>query len=97
MIPQDTNGAALGIVSRGTVEVSVTRNGKEQVLNILGPRALIGERSLLSGINSQTIRAITPVSIIWLEMGMLKPIISKDELLAARISQLLTNAGVSGK
>ena len=93
IIQQDTKGAALGIVSRGTVEISVTRNGKEQVINILAPRAIIGEHSLLSGINSQTIRAITPVSIIWLEMGMLKPIISKDEMLAARISQLLSSSG----
>ena len=93
IIQEGTEGAALGIVSHGAAELSVTRNGKKHVIDILGPRALIGERSLLSGINSQTIRAITPVSIIWLEMSVLKPIMAKDEMLATRISQLLSSRG----
>jgi hypothetical protein len=98
IIRQGRAGGSLGIISRGTVEVSERRNGKEHVVNVLGPGALIGVRSLQSGINSQTVRAITPVAAIWLTASKLKPITANDETLAARIRQLVHNeAGGRGE
>jgi len=91
IVGQGSEGGSLGIISRGTVEVSERRNGKEHVLNVLGPGALIGVRSLQLGINSQTVRAITPVVAVWLTASKLKPIIAADDTLAARIRQLVHN------
>lgn len=89
IIRPGSEGGSLCIIYRGTVEVLERHNGKERVTNVLGPGALIGVRSLHSGINSQTVRAITPVVAIWLTARKLKSIIANDDTLAARISRLV--------
>ena len=90
IVRQGAEGGSLGIVSRGTIEITERQDGRDHVVNVLGSGALIGTRSLQSGINPATVRAIAPVSVLWLEAGKLKPIIAADAALATRINQLVS-------
>ncbi|WP_163339409.1 cation:proton antiporter [Desulfopila sp. IMCC35008] len=88
IIQQGTLGGALGMIFRGAVEVTEYADEEERVISILGPGELIGVRLLRSGFCRYTVRAVTPVAVIWLDENKLKPILSDDELLATRIKEL---------
>lgn len=88
IIQQGSLGGSLGIIFRGAVEVTESAYEEEQVISILGPGELIGIRLLRSGFCRYSVRAITPVAVMWLEESKLKPIMSGDEVFAARIKQL---------
>ncbi|WP_028581879.1 cation:proton antiporter [Desulfogranum japonicum] len=88
IIQQGELGGALGIIFRGVVEITESGAEKEVVLRTVGPGELIGGSLQRSGFYGYSVRAVTPVAVIWLEANKLKPIIEGDKVFAAEIKKL---------
>ncbi len=79
---------ALGVITRGTVEVIREQEGKK-VTAILGVGEAIGALSLLSGYSAENIRAISLADVIWLPGDKLKTLLASETELSLAIGKLM--------
>jgi len=79
---------ALGIITRGTVELVREHNGKT-ITNILGVGETLSAISLLSGFSAETITATSLVDIIWLPGEKIKPILASEPELSQAIGKMM--------
>ncbi len=79
---------ALGIITRGTVEIVREQDGK-LIKNILGAGETLGAISLLSGFSADNIKAISLVDIQWLPGEKIKPILASDPELSQAIGKMM--------
>ncbi len=79
---------ALGVITRGTVEIVREQDGK-LIKNILGSGETLGAISLLSGYSADNIKAISLVDIQWLPGEKIKPILGSDPELSQAIGKMM--------
>ena len=79
---------ALGIITRGSVQVIREQDGKI-VKKVLGVGETLSAMSLLSNMSADTISANSMVDILWLPGEKLKPILAKDPELSQQIGKMI--------
>jgi len=79
---------ALGIITRGTVEIVREQDGKI-IKSILGAGETLGAISLLSGFSADNVKAISLVDIQWLPGEKIKPILASDPELSQAIGKMM--------
>jgi len=79
---------ALGIITRGTVEIVREQDGKI-IKSILGAGETLGAISLLSGFSADNVKAISLVDIQWLPGEKIKPILVSDPELSQAIGKMM--------
>jgi len=79
---------ALGIITRGTVEIVREQDGKI-IKSILGAGETLGAISLLSGFSADNVKAISLVDIQWLPGDKIKPILASDPELSQAIGKMM--------
>ena len=79
---------ALGIITRGTVELVREHNGKT-LTNVLGVGETLSAISLLSGFSADTITTTSLVDIIWLPGEKIKPILASEPELSQAIGKMM--------
>jgi CRP-like cAMP-binding protein len=87
---QGEQGPSLMIVESGEAEVLVRVDGEDRTLSTVGPGAILGERSLLTGeARGATVRALSEVVVIELAHTAVQPIIGARPQLVMELSLLL--------
>ncbi len=79
---------ALGIITRGSVEIVREQDGKI-IKSILCAGETLGAISLLSGFSADDIKAISLVDIQWLPGDKVKPILASDPELSLAIGKMM--------
>jgi len=79
---------ALGIITRGTVELVREQDGKT-ITSVLGVGETLGAISLLSGFSADSIKATSLVDIIWLPGEKIKPILASEPELSQAIGKMM--------
>ncbi|ALO33477.1 peptidase [Colwellia sp. MT41] len=79
---------ALGIITRGTVELVREQDGKT-ITSVLGMGETVSAISLLSGFSADTIKATSLVDIIWLPGEKIKPILATEPELSQAIGKMM--------
>ena len=77
---------ALGIITRGTVELRRIQDGKT-ITSVLGVGETLSAISLLSGFSADNIKATSLVDIIWLPGEKIKPILASEPELSQAIGR----------
>jgi len=79
---------ALGIITRGTVELRREQDGKTTT-SVLGVGETLSAISLLSGFSADSIKATSLVDIIWLPGEKIKPILASEPELSQAIGKMM--------
>ncbi len=79
---------ALGIITRGSVEIVREQDGK-LIKSILCAGETLGAISLLSGFSADDVKAISLVDIQWLPGEKVKPILASDPELSLAIGKMM--------
>jgi len=79
---------ALGIITRGTVELRREQEGKT-IISVLGVGETLSAISLLSGFSADSIKATSLVDIIWLPGEKIKPILASEPELSQAIGKMM--------
>jgi len=79
---------ALGIITRGTVELRREQDGRT-IINVLGVGETLGAISLLSGFSADSIKACSLADIIWLPGEKIKPILASEPELSQAIGKMM--------
>ena len=89
---KDDPAAGLYVIERGRVKISSgSREGREVVLNLLGPGAIFGEVALIDGGGrTADATACDPVGVLVLERGQLTPFLERQPELLLRMLLTLT-------
>ena len=91
IVRQGEPGSSMFVVREGALEVSLEVNpGSTESAGALGPGAVFGELSLLTGSpRSATVRASTPVMIYEITKSDLRPLLQERPELAERLSLVM--------
>ncbi len=89
---KDDPASGLYVIERGRVKISSgSREGREVVLNLLGPGAIFGEVALVDGGGrTADATACDPVGVLVLERGQLNPFLERRPELLLRMLITLT-------
>ena len=89
---KDDPAAGLYVIERGRVKISSgSREGREVVLNLLGPGAIFGEVALIDGGGrTADATACDPVGVLVLERSQLTPFLERQPELLLRMLVTLT-------
>ncbi len=80
------------IIERGTVEVSVLRNGKTIRLAVLGPGEIFGEMSLIDDRpRTATVRAITEIDCVIIDRGQIQHRLRGADVITGSLLRLTLN------
>jgi NhaP-type Na+/H+ or K+/H+ antiporter len=80
----------LFIVARGAVEVYRDGADGREVIDVVGPGAVIGEMSMLTGHpHNASVKSKSPVEVLWLSSKNMKPIIDADQALKQRMDLIM--------
>ncbi len=79
---------SMAIIARGSVEVLKRTAGREVVTDILGPGSVLGVYNVLTGENDKTIRAHSPVEILWFNQATLRQFLHQDPALVKNLNHL---------
>lgn len=81
--------AAVGIISRGTAEVT---GNEGQVIDVLGTGGMVGAKALLTGSNPHSITANSFVEVLWLPLERIRALMADDNRLAENLSQMVNDS-----
>ncbi len=88
---EDHASPALCLIAKGTVKVSLSREGRETLLNIAGESEILGELSLLDeGGHSADILTLEETTLLWIERQKLLTHIQTQPLLALNLARVVS-------
>ena len=87
---EDQSTPAVSLIQSGTVKISVVRNGRETLINIIGAGEILGEVNLLDGGgHSADILAVENSSLLWISSDLLLEWIQKEPQIALNLGKIL--------
>ncbi len=90
LIVEDDAGTSLFIIVSGEVEVLTGDGRRQKHIAMLGPTAVVGEMSLMTGARrSATVRALSPLRAIEISDAALAPIVAATPELVDRFATVL--------
>jgi CRP/FNR family cyclic AMP-dependent transcriptional regulator len=90
LIVEDDAGTSLFIIVSGEVEIVTGDGRRSKHIASLGPGAVVGEMSLMTGARrSATVRAVTPLRALEVSDAALAPIVAESPDLVDRFAAVL--------
>jgi CRP-like cAMP-binding protein len=90
LLSEDDSGHSMLVIASGEVAVSVPGSDGARRIATLGPGAIVGEMSLMTGARrSATVTALAPVAAIEIDKSALEPILAGSPQLVDRFAEML--------